>query len=28
VYVTQIFPFADQKALPLFFEFEKAVYQS
>ena len=28
VYLTQIFPFADQKALPLFFEFEKAVYQS
>ena len=27
VYVTQIFPFADYKALPLFFEFEKAVYQ-
>jgi CubicO group peptidase (beta-lactamase class C family) len=28
VYVTQIFPFADQKALPLFFEFEKTVYQN
>ena len=27
VYATQIFPFADHKALPLFFEFEKAVYQ-
>jgi methyl acetate hydrolase len=27
VYATQIFPFADQKSLPLFFEFEKAVYQ-
>jgi CubicO group peptidase (beta-lactamase class C family) len=28
VYVTQIFPFADAKSLPLFYEFEKAVYQS
>lgn len=28
VYATQIFPFADSKALPLFFEFEKTVYQS
>ena len=27
VYATQIFPFADYKALPLFFEFEKAVYE-
>jgi len=27
VYATQIFPFADRKVLPLFFEFEKAVYQ-
>jgi CubicO group peptidase (beta-lactamase class C family) len=27
VYATQIFPFADEKSLPLFFEFEKAVYQ-
>jgi methyl acetate hydrolase len=27
VYATQIFPFADHKALPLFFEFEKTVYQ-
>ena len=26
VYVTQILPFADTKALPLFYEFEKAVY--
>lgn len=28
VYATQILPFADSKAVPLFFEFEKAVYQS
>jgi CubicO group peptidase (beta-lactamase class C family) len=28
VYVTQVFPFADYKALPLFFEFEKGVYQN
>jgi methyl acetate hydrolase len=28
VYATQVLPFADHKALPLFFEFEKAVYQS
>jgi CubicO group peptidase (beta-lactamase class C family) len=27
-YATQIFPFADSKSLPLFFEFEKTVYQS
>ena len=27
VYATQIFPFADYKALPLFFEFEKTIYQ-
>jgi len=27
VYATQIFPFADHKALPLFFEFEKTIYQ-
>ena len=27
VYATQVLPFADPKALPLFFEFEKAVYQ-
>lgn len=27
VYATQIFPFGDEKSLPLFFEFEKAVYQ-
>lgn len=26
-YATQIFPFADSKALPLYLEFEKAVYQ-
>jgi hypothetical protein len=25
---TQILPFADVKALPLFYDFEKAVYQS
>ncbi len=28
VYVTQVLPFADKKALPLFFEIEKSVYQS
>lgn len=28
VYMTQIFPFADDKALPLFYAFETAVYQS
>ena len=28
VYMTQILPFVDVKALPLFFEFEKTVYQS
>jgi methyl acetate hydrolase len=27
-YATQVFPFADSKSLPLFFEFEKTVYQS
>ena len=27
VYLTQILPFADQKSLPLFFEFERMVYQ-
>lgn len=27
-YATQIFPFGDEKALPLFFDFEKTVYQS
>lgn len=27
-YATQILPFADEKSLPLFFEFERAVYQS
>lgn len=27
VYATQIFPFGDAKSLPLFFEFEKAIYQ-
>ena len=27
VYATQLLPFADHKALPLFFEFEKTVYQ-
>jgi len=26
VYATQILPFADKKALPLFYAFEKAVY--
>lgn len=28
VFLTQILPFADVKALPLFFEFEQAVYQN
>jgi len=28
VYLTQVLPFADNKALPLFFAFEKTVYQS
>jgi CubicO group peptidase (beta-lactamase class C family) len=28
VYLSQILPFADHKSLPLFFDFEKAVYQS
>ena len=28
VYMTQVLPFADAKALPLFYAFEKAVYQS
>lgn len=28
VYITQIFPFADHKSLPLFYDFETAVYQS
>ena len=28
VYMTQVLPFADVKALPLFFAFEKAVYQA
>jgi CubicO group peptidase (beta-lactamase class C family) len=28
VYLTQVLPFADSKALPLFFAFEKTVYQS
>ena len=27
VYLSQVLPFADAKSLPLFFEFEKAVYQ-
>lgn len=27
VYATQVLPFADHRALPLFFEFEKAVYR-
>jgi hypothetical protein len=26
VYATQVLPFADKKSLPLFFDFEKAVY--
>jgi methyl acetate hydrolase len=28
VYLTQVLPFVDEKSLPLFFAFEKAVYQS
>jgi len=28
VYLTQMFPFADYQSLPLYYEFEKAVYQS
>jgi len=28
VYLTQVLPFADAKALPLFYAFEKSVYQS
>jgi methyl acetate hydrolase len=28
VYLTQILPFADKKSLPLYYEFEKAVYQA
>jgi CubicO group peptidase (beta-lactamase class C family) len=28
VYMTQIFPFADSKSLPLFYDFETAVYQN
>jgi CubicO group peptidase (beta-lactamase class C family) len=28
VYATQILPFADKKSVPLFFEFEKTVYQN
>lgn len=28
VYITQIFPFADHRSLPLFYDFETAVYQS
>jgi methyl acetate hydrolase len=28
VYMTQLFPFADHKSLPLFLEFEKAIYRS
>ena len=28
VYLTQMFPFADSQSLPLYYEFEKAVYQS
>ncbi|MEI7784222.1 MAG: serine hydrolase domain-containing protein [Betaproteobacteria bacterium] len=28
VYITQIFPFADHHSLPLFYDFETAVYQS
>lgn len=28
VYITQIFPFADHKSLPLFYDFEKAVYDA
>jgi hypothetical protein len=28
VFATQILPFGDIKALPLFYEFEKAIYQN
>ncbi len=28
VYLTQMLPFADEKSLPLFYEFETAVYDS
>jgi hypothetical protein len=28
VYLTQVLPFADEKALPLYYAFEKSVYQS
>ena len=28
VYITQIFPFADHQSLPLFYDFETAVYRS
>lgn len=28
VYLTQVLPFADKKSLPLYYDFEKAVYQS
>ena len=28
VYITQIFPFADSKSLPLYYDFEKAVYDA
>ena len=28
VYITQIFPFADHQSLPLFYDFEKAVYDA
>jgi CubicO group peptidase (beta-lactamase class C family) len=28
VYLTQIFPFGDKKALPLYLEFESLIYQS
>jgi CubicO group peptidase (beta-lactamase class C family) len=27
VYATQVLPFADKKALPLFFDFERTVYE-
>ena len=28
VYLTQVFPFVDTKSVPLFLDFQKAVYQS
>jgi methyl acetate hydrolase len=28
VYLTQIFPFADHQSLPLYYAFEKAVYEA